>query len=86
VNGQAIANDNQLYLLQPGGIRTPVKFDIFKYGGGICLSLVNHDQNVYIPLMGNAWAIRLELQGVLYQIEMATETNNQGHLSQKDAP
>jgi hypothetical protein len=73
--------DNRLYLLQPGGVKTPVKFDIFKHGGGIYLALVNHDQSIHIPLMGNAWAVKLELQGALYRIEVATETNDQGYLS-----
>jgi hypothetical protein len=82
-NGQASANDNQLYLLQPGGIKTPVVFDIFKYGGGVYLALVNHEKNVHIPLMANCATMKLELKGALYQIEMAMETNDQGHLSRK---
>ena len=79
-NGQASTNDNQLYLLHKGN-RIPVKFDIFKYGGGVYLALVNHDEHIHIPLMANAWVMKLELEGVLYRIEMATEMNNQGYLS-----
>lgn len=77
--------DDCLYLLQNGN-RIPVKFDIFKHGGGIYLALVNHEEKVHIPLMGNAWAIKLELAGALYRIELATETKDQGYISKKDGP
>lgn len=75
--------DNQLYLLQPGGVKTPVKFDIFKHGGGIYLALVNREKNVHIPLMANVSTMKLELEGALYRIEVATETRDQGHISRK---
>lgn len=78
--------DNQLYLLQPGGVKTPVKFDIFKHGGGIYLALVNQEKNVHIPLMASSATMKLELEGALYQIEVATKIRDQGHISRKGQP
>lgn len=75
--------DNQLYLLQPGGIKTPVKLDIFKHGGGIYLALVNLEKNVHIPLMASSATMKLELEGALYRVEVAIETRDQGHISRK---
>ncbi len=69
--------DNTLYLLRPGGVRIPVKFDILKYGGGINLILVNQESGVHIPLLANASTMMLELQGALHRIELAVEQNEQ---------
>ena len=80
-NGQ---QDNRLYLLQ-GHNRIPVKFDIFKHGGGVYLALVNPERGIHIPLMANVDAMRLELQGALYQIELAVHRNDQGHISREAA-
>lgn len=77
-NGQ----DGCLYLLQ-GHSRIPVKFDIFKHGGGIYLALVNQERGVHIPLIANVATMRLELEGVLYRIELAASENNQGYISQR---
>lgn len=79
-NGQ----DNRLYLLQRGQ-RIPVKFDIFKHGGGVYLALVNPEKGIHIPLMANASTMRLELQGALYRIDVAMATNDQGHISREAA-
>lgn len=80
-NGQ---QDNCLYLLQSRGVKIPVKFDIFKHGGGVYLALVNKERGVHIPLIANVETMRLELQGVLYRIELAVEMNDQGHISREE--
>jgi len=73
--------DNLLYFLRPGGIRIPVKVEIYKHGGGLYMAFTNHEKGVHLPLLANASAMATELRQALNLIETAMATKDHGHIS-----
>lgn len=73
--------DNQIYLLQPGGQRTPVKSQVFKHGGGIYLSLENQQTGTHVALLGSVDALASELERLAGLVRQAAAVNDQGHIS-----
>lgn len=73
--------NNQLLFLQPGGVKVPVKLEIFKHGGGMYLAAVNHEQGVHVPFLASATVMAAELRQALALVEAANEARDQGHIS-----
>lgn len=75
---------DRLLFLQPGGVKVPVKLEVFKHGGGMYLAAVNHDQGVHVPFLAPARVMAAELRQALALVEAANGTNDQGHISRAD--
>jgi len=73
--------NDQLLFLQPGGVRVPVKIEIFKHGGGLYLAAVNHELGIHVPFVATATVMAAELRAALALIEGANAINDQGHIS-----
>jgi len=73
--------NNQLLFLQPGGVRVPVKLELFKHGGGLYLAAVNHELGVHVPFVATAPVMAAELRAALALVEGANAINDQGHIS-----
>lgn len=76
--------NNQLLFLQPGGVKVPVKLEVFKHGGGMYLAAVNHEAGVHVPFLATATVMAAELRLALALVEAANEAKDQGHISRAD--
>jgi hypothetical protein len=72
---------DRLLFLQPGGVRVPVKLEIFKHGGGLYLAAVNHELGIHVPFVATATVMAAELRQALALVEGANAINDQGHIS-----
>lgn len=77
--------NNQLLFLQPGGVKVPVKLEVFKHGGGMYLAAVNHEAGVHVPFLATATVMAAELRQALALVEAANEAKDQGHISRAEA-
>lgn len=71
---------NQILYCRTGGVKIPIRFDIFKHGGGIYLAAVNASERVHLPFVAGAATMIAELRRVADAIEQAVAVNEQGVL------
>lgn len=69
---------DQIFLIQPGGVKIPVTLEIFKHGGGICLAI--SAENKHATLVGSVGIMLTETRRL---IEQAAAVNDQGHISRR---
>lgn len=85
-NSNDLANRQQIQFIKSRGVRVPVKFEIFKHGGGIYLTIQNQNEGVYLGLVGAAANMAAEFRAVAVAIEQAVAVKDQGYISRADVP
>lgn len=69
--------NQEIFYCKSKGLKIPIRFDIFKHGGGIYLALVNQAEGVHLPLISTGPAMVAELRRVADAIERAVAGNEQ---------
>lgn len=85
-NSNDLASRQQIHFVKSRGVRVPVKFEIYKHGGGIYLTVANPAEGVNVALVASAAEMAATLRRAADQIEAAVKVNDQGHISRTPAP
>lgn len=81
--GQRGHSPQQIFYCKAQGVRIPVRLEVFKHGGGVCVAVTNHDENINIPLIAPAPAMVARLREAADLIEAAVGVRDQGHVSRE---
>lgn len=84
-NSNDLANRQQIHFVKSRGVRVPVKFEIYKHGGGLYLTIANPLEGVNVALVASAAEMIATLRQAADQIEAAVAVNDQGHITRAPA-